>query len=207
MIFDNVILSFDLIGTAASAVAATILAQRKGLDYFGALLIGAVAAVGGGTVRDLLLNKHPVFWLVKPIYLLVIVSSVTVTLFFYRYINKMEKPLRVFDAVGLAAFTVIGVEIALLKGMSPFIAVIMGVITSTFGGISRDIICNEIPLVLHKEIYITASIVGSCCLLLLMHLELHRPVAFSAALAVIFSVRMIAVYKDLRLPRFHQIDD
>lgn len=200
---DSLILVFDLIGIMASSVAATILAERKGLDILGAFLIATVASIGGGTVRDLLLNHHPIFWLVQPIYPAVIFGSSLLTMIFYKRLTRLERPLRIFDALGLAAFTVIGVDVALMSGMSAFMAMMMGMITATFGGICRDIICNEIPLVLQKEIYLTASLIGGMLLLLMLHLGINKEIAYLIAMAVIFIIRMVAVYNDLRLPRIH----
>ncbi|MPV86052.1 trimeric intracellular cation channel family protein [Ostreibacterium oceani] len=204
MTIETLITSLDLIGIAACATAGSILAIRKGLDVFGVLLIATVASVGGGTVRDLLLNNHPIFWLVNPTYLIVIFVCALLTLIFYRQIIKIERPLRVFDAIGLSAFTVIGVEVALLNQFTPFIAVIMGVTTASFGGIMRDIICNEIPLVLHKEIYITASLIGAGILLILLHLNIAREIAYPITLSTIFGIRMTAVYHNWGLPRFNK---
>lgn len=203
MNIDYLILLLDLMGITASAVAATILAQRKGLDIFGAFLIAAVASIGGGTLRDLLLNNHPIFWLVKPIYLTVIFISSLLTLLFYRRISQLERPLRIFDAIGLAAFTIIGIEVALRHNMSPVIAIMMGIVTSTLGGVARDIICNEIPLVLRKEIYITASLIGGCLLLTLNYFGVPREINYPVTIITIFSIRLVAIYKDLRLPRIN----
>ncbi len=200
----HLITILDLIGVVACSVAASILAQRKGLDIAGAFFISTVGAIGGGTVRDILLNHHPIFWLHQTYYLVAIIISSVLTLIFYRMIIRLNRALITFDAIGLAAFTVIGVEIATGQNMSPFIAVIMGIITATVGGILRDIICNELPLVLHKEIYITASLIGGCVLITLMRLGVGKEIAYTISLISIFGIRMFAVHNDLCLPRFNQ---
>lgn len=197
----QLILLFDLIGVIACTIAATVLAERKGLDLFGAFLVSGVASIGGGTVRDLMLDNHPLFWLSKNYYLLVIFSVSFLTLLLYRYVVRIEKVLRFFDAIGLSAFTIIGVEVALHLEHNAFIAIIMGVVTATVGGMTRDIICNEIPLVLRQEIYITASVVGGCVLLILKSLAVNDWLAFSVTMVTIFTIRMVAVHKGLTLPK------
>ena len=200
---ETLLLSLDMIGVVSCSIAATILALRKGLDVFGALLIAVVASLGGGTIRDLLLNNHPIFWMTQKHYLPVVFISAVVTLVFHKTFASIEKPLRVFDALGLSAFTVIGVEVALQSGASSLVAVIMGITTATVGGIMRDIICNEIPLVLHKEIYITASLLGGISFLVLQYFKVPQEIVYVLTLVSTFAIRMVAIHKDLRLPRYH----
>jgi len=202
-LIETLLLSLDMIGVVSCSIAATILALRKGLDVFGALLIAVVASLGGGTIRDLLLNNHPIFWMTQKHYLPVVFISAVVTLVFHKTFASIEKPLRVFDALGLSAFTVIGVEVALQSGASSLVAVIMGITTATVGGIMRDIICNEIPLVLHKEIYITASLLGGISFLVLQYFKVPQEIVYVLTLVSTFAIRMVAIHKDLRLPRYH----
>lgn len=161
-IFPDVLLYLlDMVGVIACAIAGTLLAQHKGFDIAGCILVSMVNAIGGGTLRDMALDRHPLFWMTDLNYVIVItITSLILQIFFHLY-HKIDKALKFFDAIGLAAFSVIGFKVALAQDISPVIAVMMGVWTAIIGGLLRDIICNEIPLLLQREIYITASIAGS----------------------------------------------
>ena len=190
----------DMIGIIACAVAGTLLAQHKGFDISGCILISMVNAIGGGTLRDMALDRHPLFWMIDLNYVIVItITSVLTQMFFHLY-HKIDNALNFFDAIGLAAFSVIGFKVALAQDVSPVIAVMMGVWTAIIGGLLRDIICNEIPLVLQQEIYITASVAGSITYLLLAHFGVDAGVNEFIMLGVIFSVRMLALRFDWHLP-------
>ncbi|WP_199508520.1 MULTISPECIES: trimeric intracellular cation channel family protein [unclassified Psychrobacter] len=190
----------DMIGIIACAVAGTLLAQHKGFDISGCILISMVNAIGGGTLRDMALDRHPLFWMIDLNYVIVItITSVLTQMFFHLY-HKIDNALNFFDAIGLAAFSVIGFKVALAQDVSPVIAVMMGVWTAIIGGLLRDIICNEIPLVLQQEIYITASVAGSVTYLLLAHFGVDAGVNEFIMLGVIFSVRMLALRFDWHLP-------
>lgn len=190
----------DMIGIIACAVAGTLLAQHKGFDISGCILISMVNAIGGGTLRDMALDRHPLFWMIDLNYVIVItITSVLTQMFFHLY-HKIDNALNFFDAIGLAAFSVIGFKVALAQDVSPVIAVMMGVWTAVIGGLLRDIICNEIPLVLQQEIYITASVAGSVTYLLLAHFGMDAGVNEFIMLGVIFSVRMLALRFDWHLP-------
>ncbi len=195
-----IIYVLDMVGVFACTVAATVLAKRLALDIFGALLVSFVGSIGGGTLRDVLLNRHPVFWLEDLNYFyLIVATSLMVQVFYYGF-EKLDKVIRWFDALGLAAFTVIGIEAALSKGMQMPIVVMMGVMTAVAGGIMRDVLCRQLPLLLHKEIYITASLIGSVFYLVLLHFEVSLWLRDVATLLFIFAMRMLAVYRQWNLP-------
>ena len=195
-----IIYVLDMVGVFACTVAATVLAKRLALDIFGALLVSFVGSIGGGTLRDVLLNRHPVFWLEDLNYFyLIVATSLMVQVFYYGF-EKLDKVIRWFDALGLAAFTVIGIEAALSKGMQMPIVVMMGVMTAVAGGIMRDVLCRQLPLLLHKEIYITASLIGSVFYLVLLHFEVSLWLRDVATLLFIFVIRMLAVYRQWNLP-------
>lgn len=195
-----IIYVLDMVGVFACTVAATVLAKRLALDIFGALLVSFVGSIGGGTLRDVLLNRHPVFWLEDLNYFyLIVTTSLMVQVFYYGF-EKLDKVIRWFDALGLAAFTVIGIEAALSKGMQMPIVVMMGVMTAVAGGIMRDVLCRQLPLLLHKEIYITASLIGSVFYLVLLHFEVSLWLRDVATLLFIFAMRMLAVYRQWNLP-------
>lgn len=191
---------FDIIGTIACAVAGTIKAKNNSGDVMGAIFIAVVASVGGGTVRDLLLDNHPIFWMVQPDYLTVIIITSLVVQIFFHYIQKLDKPLVFFDALGAATFTIIGIEKALAMDFTPMVAMLMGITTATVGGILRDIICNEIPLLFRREIYISACLVGALVYFALLYLGLFQAVRQLVVIGIIFTVRMLAVYQNWQLP-------
>ncbi|MBF2719503.1 trimeric intracellular cation channel family protein [Psychrobacter sp. NG254] len=201
LIFPDILLYLlDMVGVIACAIAGTLLAQHKGFDISGCILVAMVNAIGGGTLRDMALDRHPLFWMTDLNYVIVItVTSLILQIFFHLY-HKIDNALKLFDAIGLAAFSVIGFKIALTQDMAPLIAVMMGVWTAILGGLLRDIICNEIPLVLQREIYITASVAGSVTYLVLQYFGVSAGVNEFIMLFVIFFVRMLALRFDWHLP-------
>ncbi|WP_201616005.1 trimeric intracellular cation channel family protein [Psychrobacter urativorans] len=200
-IFPDVLLYIlDMIGIMACAIAGTLLAQHKSFDVAGCILVAMVNAIGGGTLRDMALDRHPLFWMTDLNYLIVItVTSLVLQIFVHLY-DKIDNALKLFDAIGLAAFSVIGFNVALGQDMLPVIAIMMGVWTAIIGGLLRDIICNEIPLLLRREIYITASVAGSVTYLLLEHWGMPARLNEFIMLGVIFAVRMLALRFDWHLP-------
>lgn len=195
-----IIYTLDMVGVFACTVAATVLAKRLNLDIFGALLVSFAGSIGGGTLRDLLLNRHPIFWLSDLNYFYLICGTSLVVQIFYHRFEQFDKPMRWFDALGLAAFTVIGIEAALVKGMPIPVVIMMGIMTAVIGGIMRDVICRQLPLLLHKEIYITAAFTGSIVYLILLHLGVDLWLRDVTTLLLIFSLRMLAIYRQWNLP-------
>lgn len=197
---DIIIYFLDMVGVVACAIAGTLLAQSKGMDISGGILVAMVNAIGGGTLRDLVLDRHPLFWMTDINYLLVItITSVAAqTLFHLR--SKITNALRVFDAIGLAAFSVIGLKVALAQGATAWIAVMMAVWTAIFGGLIRDIICNEIPLVFQREIYISACVCGSVLYIALDSYGINKTINEFAMLVTIFLIRMAALRYCWKMP-------
>lgn len=206
-IFPDILLYLlDMVGVIACAIAGTLLAQHKGFDIAGCILVSMVNAIGGGTLRDMALDRHPLFWMTDLNYVIVItVTSLILQIFFHLY-HKIDKALKLFDAIGLAAFSVIGFKVALAQDVSPVIAVMMGVWTAIIGGLLRDIICNEIPLLLQREIYITASIAGSLTYLALDYWGVDAVTNEFMMLFIIFAVRMLALKFDWHLPSIRLVD-
>lgn len=195
------IYALDLTGCAAAAAAASMLARRVGFDFLGAIMIAAIAAIGGGTCRDLLIDRHPIFWLHDLTYFWVISAVALLVQIFYHGVQKhLDKPIRLFDAAGLAVFAVIGFEAALSKQLPYPIVVLMGVMTGVFGGILRDTICGQLPLVLRKEIYISCAIAGGLAYLALMRLGVSLWLRDVIVLALVFMIRMLAIYRGWNLP-------
>lgn len=198
----TVIAIFDIIGMVACSIAGTTLAMQKRFDFFGCILVSMVNAIGGGTLRDVMLDRHPLFWMKSLTAVMVItITSLLCQMFFVATTHqRVEQALKFFDAIGLAAFTVIGLTVSLSFGMHPLIAILMGVMTSIAGGVMRDMICQELPLVLQKEIYITASILGSVVYLVLSEFSFGLQIREAMALLTAFTVRMLAVKYDWHLP-------
>lgn len=207
LIFPDILLYLlDMIGIIACAVAGTLLAQHKGFDIAGCILVAMVNAIGGGTLRDMALDRHPLFWMTDLNYVLVITISSLVVQIFFHLSPKIDNMLNLFDAIGLAAFSVIGFKIALNQDLSPVIAIMMGVWTAILGGLLRDIICNELPLLLQREIYISASIAGSVTYLLLAHYGINSSLNEFIMLGVIFAVRILALRFDWHLPSIRLVN-
>ncbi|MFA9485774.1 trimeric intracellular cation channel family protein [Moraxella haemolytica] len=190
----------DMVGIIACSIAGTTLALHRKFDFFGCILVSMVNAIGGGTIRDVMLDRHPLFWMTDLNYIIIITLTSLICQMFFSYYQKIDWTLKFFDAVGLAAFSIIGLKVGLSFGAHPFIAVMMAVLTSIAGGIMRDMICNEIPLVLQKEIYISASIIGSVVYFLLGYLGVVNGIQDTLALGIIFGVRMLAIRFDWHLP-------
>ncbi|MBU5617939.1 MULTISPECIES: trimeric intracellular cation channel family protein [unclassified Psychrobacter] len=195
-----------MIGIVACAIAGTLLAQHKGFDIAGCILVAMVNAIGGGTLRDMALDRHPLFWMTDLNYVLVITATSLILQIFFHLYPKIDNALKLFDAIGLAAFSVIGFKVALDQDLSPMIAVMMGVWTAIIGGLLRDIICNEIPLLLQREIYISASIAGSVTYLLLEYWGFNSSFNEFIMLGVIFAVRMLALRFDWHLPSIRLVN-
>ncbi|MBP8790212.1 MAG: trimeric intracellular cation channel family protein [Breznakibacter sp.] len=197
----NLIILFDYIGTFVFAMSGTLMAADKRLDIFGAAVIGFVTAVGGGTLRDMMLGVMPVTWIRSVDYFYIILAGVVITILFQNKVLKMRSTLFLFDTIGIGVFTLIGLEKALGLGIEPPIAVIMGLSTAVVGGVIRDTLCNEVPLIFHKEIYATACIAGAILYFVLQHYGLPQMVTESATVVSIIVIRILAVRYDWSIPK------
>ena len=197
----SLIYLFDMIGIVACSISGTILAKHKNFDVFGCLLVSIVTAIGGGTVRDVILDRHPLFWMVDMSYLtLITISSLVMQIFFHPNSRRVDKFLKLSDTIGLSAFTLIGIKVADSMGANVPVALLLGVITIIVGGIICDMICNEIPLVLQQEIYISASLTGGILYFALRNLGVSAWIADISAMATIFTLRMLAIRYDWQFP-------
>lgn len=188
-------------GICVFAVTGALVASRKEMDVVGFALLGSVTGIGGGTIRDVLLGE-PVFWVKEPAYLVTCVVVAVITFFIAHIPQSRERILLWFDAVGLALFSVTGADSALAHGASPTIAIAMGVATATFGGIIRDILGGESPIILKQEIYITAALLGSAVFVLLHGIGFSRDLSAGTALLAAFALRATALHWNLSLPRY-----
>lgn len=192
----------EMVGVAVFAISGALAAGRKSLDLLGVVVIAVVTATGGGTLRDLLLDRS-VFWIAQPAFLVVIIVAALLTVPYVRFARPPEKFLLIADALGLALFSIAGARIALDMGQPALIAVVMGTITGSFGGVLRDVLCNEIPMILRKgHIYATASIVGCSLLVVMLHFGASREVATWVGMATIAALRLGAIAFNLMLPVF-----
>ncbi|HKG77588.1 MAG TPA: trimeric intracellular cation channel family protein [Beijerinckiaceae bacterium] len=202
MLFDTAAAALDWLGVIVFAVSGALVASRKQMDIVGFALLGTVTGIGGGTLRDLLLGQGPVFWVREPAYLIVCVVVSGVVFVTAHIPQSRYRVLLWFDALGLALFAVTGAERALLVGSGPVVAVAMGVITATFGGIIRDVLGNESPVVLSREIYVTAALVGAGVFIVLSAYGLGRESALGAGLLAGLVVRGMALRWGWSLPRY-----
>ncbi len=202
----DIFYTLDLIGTGVFAASGAIAAGRKGLDLFGAAVIALVTAIGGGTIRDVLLGRHPLFWIADPAYLYVILLATALTILWTRFWRPPTGALLVADALGLALFTLLGINAAEAFTSSPVALVLMGTLTGSAGGATRDVLCNEVPLILQSgKLYATAAIAGASGYLALQHLGVAPSHAVYAGMLLVALLRFAALVLDLRLP-VYQID-
>ncbi len=192
----------DLFGTVVFAVSGALAAGRKNLDLFGVLVLAVVTAIGGGTLRDVTLGATPVFWVTDPVYLWLASIAGLVTVYLARHDFLQRRFLPIADALGLATFCVIGAERALSLGVNPAIAVLMGVMTGVFGGMIRDVLCGEVPLVLRRELYATAAMLGATVTVVLGMLLPGTAVATWLGLLAALALRLAAIRWNLSLPVF-----
>lgn len=206
----------DLIGVAVFAISGALAAGRKSLDWFGVMVIAVVTAIGGGTLRDILLDQHPIFWIADPGYLVVICSTALFTLIYIRqpkWHGKVTvtlgprkitpgKALLIADALGLALFCITGTQIAESHQLHPIIAVVMGTMTGVAGGVIRDVLSNDVPLILQRDIYASAALAGSTVYLIIQFLGGSISLAMGMGMTVVVVLRMMAILWGLRLPVF-----
>ncbi|QQX81410.1 trimeric intracellular cation channel family protein [Shewanella sp. KX20019] len=194
---------FDLCGTSVFALSGALAAGRHKMDPFGVIVLASVTAIGGGSIRDAILGATPVFWIQDPNYIIVILATVLLTFIFVRQPKRVPRYIfPVADAFGLALFTIIGAEKALSLELGGMIAVVMGLITGVGGGIIRDLLCQQVPMVLRTEIYATASIIGGICYSVSLYWGAPDMFALLFAMATALIIRLAAIRWHLSLPAF-----
>ena len=192
----------DILGTAAFAISGALSAINRKLDLFGIFIIAFVTAIGGGTLRDILIGSTPVSWMQNTSNLYLIGSVVVLSIIFRNKLSYLKKSLFLFDTIGLGVFTIIGVEIGVQAGLAPIVSVALGTMTGCFGGVIRDILCNEIPIIFRKEIYATASIAGGICFMALHLFRIDQNIAYTATTLLIIIIRLTVVKYKVSLPSF-----
>ncbi len=203
---DAVLYVLDLFGTAVFAISGALAAGRRRMDWFGVLVIAAVTAVGGGTVRDLLLDRHPVFWIQDLRYLGVIAGAGGLTFLYTSFFRPPRQALEVADAFGLAVFSVVGAKVAMGVGVPPIVVVMMAATTATVGGMIRDVLCDGTPLILRREIYATAALGGGTLYVLLQGTAVPDPGVAALTIAAVFTLRVAALTWSVHLPSFRVED-
>lgn len=196
----NLIYAADLIGTFVFAISGVNAARESRMDIFGAAVIAFVTAVGGGTVRDLLIGSTPVGWMKDQNYSIIILLGILSAVIFRAVIQRLSKTMFWFDTIGIGLFTALGLQKTLDHGLSPVVALMMGIVSSVFGGVIRDTLSNRIPLIFRKEIYATACLSGGIVYLLLRETSLHADIRLGITVATVISIRSLAVYKKWSFP-------
>lgn len=189
-----------LIAIAAEAASGALMGMRRRMDLFGLCVVGTVTALGGGTIRDMILGHYPLGWVAHPEYLLFTVGAAVIAALWARRLHRLKTAFLVMDALGLVAFSVIGCNIAAATGAHVAVTVLMGMITGVFGGLLRDILCNQVPLVLQRDLYATVSLVTGVLYVGLLHFGFDPDLATALAIGVGFSLRLIAIRFSLALP-------
>ena len=190
----------DIIGTMAFAMSGALTAMNKKLDPFGVFIIAFVTAVGGGTLRDIMIGRTPVGWMLDIKYVYVIIVGFILAILFRKKFDRLRKSLFLFDTIGLGVFTLIGLEKGINIGLHPIICVALGTMTACFGGVIRDILCNEIPVIFRREIYATICILGGIVFFMLRKMNLENDVLHLTTSLFIISVRLMAVKYRWYLP-------
>ena len=194
----------NLIGIFFFTISGSLAARDKKHyhDYFGVFFTGFITAIGGGTLRDMMLGAYPISWLSDKNILISIIIAFIVTLIFKKYIIKLRRTLFLFDTLGVGIYTILGVQKSLELGVNPFAAVILDLISAVFGGVIRDTLINEIPLIFAKEIYATACIAGAVLYTALLHFKIDASIAAVICMSLIITIRILAVKYKLALPKF-----
>ncbi|WP_286264485.1 trimeric intracellular cation channel family protein [Thalassotalea atypica] len=196
----------DIFGIIVFALSGALMAGRYQLDPFGVIVLASVTAIGGGTIRDIILNT-PVFWVEQTYYLWIISATALLTIVFIRRPKRIPKRfLMIADAFGLALFAVLGTEKAISLGTSYTAAVVLGTITGVAGGMIRDVLCNVIPMILRQEIYATAAALGGALFVLMVHLQVPEYISIIVAVSSALTLRLAAIYWQVSLPAFQILE-
>tara|TARA_R110002072_G_scaffold23949_2_gene82017 strand:- start:133419 stop:134045 length:627 start_codon:yes stop_codon:yes gene_type:complete len=192
----------DILGTIAFAISGVLTALKKKMDPFGILIIAFVTAVGGGTLRDVLIDAN-ITWMRNLTFVYVIFGSAVFAVIFRKKLGYIRRSLFLFDTIGIALYTIIGVEKGIASGFPPVICVALGTMTACFGGVIRDILCNEIPVIFRKEIYATACILGGAVYFLLLKTDLSQDWIIVISGSLVITIRLLAVTFKLSLPSIY----
>ncbi len=195
---------FEIIGTIVFAISGALAAGEKSeaQDWFGITFIGFITAIGGGSLRDMLLGSYPLVWVNDVNFIYAIIVGILIMRIFYSSLDKYRRELSLFDTMGIALFTVLGTEKAVELDFHPVIAAIMGMFSAVMGGVIRDTLTNSTPVIFRKEIYATACLAGAILFLILYQFEINRTTNFIVSGLLIISIRLLAVYFKWSIPKF-----
>jgi uncharacterized membrane protein YeiH len=196
----SIIYVFDLAGTFVFAISGILTATRNRLDWFGGLVIALVTAVGGGTLRDMMIGSTPVGWMQDLNYLIAILAGSLIAYFFRGTVRRLRRTMFLFDSIGIGLFTILGLTKTLDAGLSIPVAILMGVVSAVFGGVVRDTLCNAVPLIFRKEIYATACLAGGTLYVSLIYFGVVENVAIVSTVVFIILLRILAVRFHWSLP-------
>lgn len=194
----------DILGTIAFAISGVLVAINKRMDPFGILIIAFVTAIGGGTLRDILIGNTPVSWMKDMNFTYAIIGSVIFAVLARNKINYLRTSLFLFDTIGIGLYTVVGIEKGINAELHPIICIALGTISACFGGVIRDILCNEIPVIFRKEIYATACIIGGVAYFLINRLPIEGDFVFVFAGLIVIIIRLLAVRFRIALPTIYK---
>jgi uncharacterized membrane protein YeiH len=198
----SIFYAIDITGTLAFALSGALVAMNKKLDLFGVFIIAFVTALGGGTLRDIMIGKTPVGWMLDLNYVYVIIVGFFLSILFREKIDKHQKTMFLFDSIGLGVFTLVGIENGINVGLNPIICVALGTMTACFGGVIRDILCNEIPAIFQKEVYATVCILGGTLFFILKELNMNDNSLYLITSLSIIITRFMAVKFNWSLKTF-----
>lgn len=196
----NMQYALELIGTYFFAISGALAIQNKDQDLFGVGFMGFITAIGGGSLRDILIDSYPLVWIENVNFLYAIFAGLLTTFLFFKYMTKLRKTLFLFDTLGIAFFTILGVEKCLNLGFRPEVAAIMGMFSAVMGGVIRDTLTNEIPILFRKEVYASACLAGAVLYLSLDYFGVVRNTNLLVSIALIIIIRLVAVRFKLNLP-------
>lgn len=191
----------ELVGTFVFAISGALAIRELEHDLFGAGFTGFITAIGGGTLRDILLDSYPLVWIADVMFLYAILAGILAAFIFPNFLSRLRKTFFLFDTLGIAFFTVLGVEKALSLGMRPEIAAIMGMFSAVMGGVFRDTLTNQIPILFRKEIYASACLAGAIVYLIINSFDVPRDVNLLISISVIIAIRLLSMKYKLSLPR------
>ena len=196
----DLIYTLNIIGTFVFAISGALTASEKKMDAFGSAVIALITALGGGTLRDILIGSQPVGWLLDPNYLYTVLAALGFSYFFKKWIVKLTRTMFLFDTIGIGLFAVLGMQKTLSYGLSPAIAIMMGAVSAVFGGVLRDVLSNRVPLIFRKEIYATACLAGAALYYGLTFTPLPDSWSIWIAVVVVMGIRIMAVKRGWGLP-------
>lgn len=200
----DIIYIIDILGTFAFAISGALVASKKDFDLFGVIILAFVTAVGGGMLRDILINAHPINWIGDLNYIYTILFAVVFTFLFKSKIAPLRKTFFLFDTIGISVFTLLGLQKGLSLNQPPIVALIMGIVSAVFGGVIRDVLSREVPLIFKKEIYASACLSGGLTYLFFVQIELHKDLNFIISAIVIIVIRTLSVIYHLKLPKIKE---